>query len=171
MTLEICPASLGELLTLKTGMLHERVRVFIPFEQTKFLSMKLPVALLSKRALTKWSSLVSVVPISTGRSKEVSCASKALIERSLGSLLSHLDLRSGVGIRGVRGGVSTSSLLIVLESSIVNTVNLFTGDWSILIAGHAMQNPLSPLGNKTLQSELHLSMSTNLQSASPVVLW
>ena len=86
--------------------------------------MKLPVALLSKRALTEWSSLVSVVPISTGRSKEVPRASKALIERSLGSLLSHLDLRSGAGIRGVRGSVSTGSLSIVLESFIVNTVNL-----------------------------------------------
>ena len=109
-------------------MLHERVQVFIPFERMKSLSMKLPVALLSKRALTKWSSLVSVVPISTGRSKEVPCAFKALIEWSLGSLLSHLGFWSGAGIRGVRGGVSTSSLSIVLESSIVNTVNLFTGD-------------------------------------------
>ena len=109
--------------------------MFIPFEQTKSLSMKLPVALLSKRALMKWSLLVSVVPISTGRSKEVPCASKALIERSLGSLLFYLGLRSGAGIRGVRGGASTGSLSIVLESSIVNTVNLFTSDWGALITG------------------------------------
>ena len=127
-------------------MLRERVRVFIPFERTKSLSMKLLVAPLSKRALTEWSSLVSVVPISTGRSKEVPRASKALIERSLDSLLSHLGLQSGVGIRGVRGGVSTGSLSIVLESSIVNTVNLFTGDWGALIASCATQNPLPPLG-------------------------
>ena len=133
MTLEICPASLGEPSTLKTGMLHERVRVFIPFEWMKSLSIKLSVTPLSKRALMKWSSLVSVVPISTGKSKEVPCASKALIERSLGSLFSHLGLWSGVGIRGVRGGVSTSSLSIVLESSIVNTVNLFTGDGAHLL--------------------------------------
>ena len=33
--------------------------------------MKLPVAPLSKRALTEWSSLVSVVLIFTDRSKEV----------------------------------------------------------------------------------------------------
>jgi len=45
--------------------------------------------------LIEWSSLVSIVPISTGRSKEVLSASKALIERSLGSLLSHLGLWSG----------------------------------------------------------------------------
>ena len=135
MTSEICPASLGEPSTLKTGMLRERVRVFIPFEQTKSLLMKLPVVLLSKRALMEWSSLVSIVPISTGRSKEVPCVSKALIERSLGSLLSHLGLRSRAGIRGVRGGASTGSLSIVLESSIVNTVNLFTSDWGALITG------------------------------------
>ena len=169
MTSEICPASLEEPSTLKTGMLRERVRVFIPFEQTKSLSMKLPVALLSKRALMEWSSLVSVVPISTGRSKEVPRASKALIERSLSSLFSHLDLQSGVGIREVRGGASTSSLSIVLESSIVNTVNLFTGNRGALITGCATQNPLPPLGDKTLQLELYLSMPTNLQSAPPVV--
>ena len=142
MTSEICPASLEEPSTLKTGMLCERVQVFIPFERMKSLLMKLPVALLSKRALTEWSSLVSVVPIFTSRSKEVSRASKALTEKSLGSLLFHLGLQSGAGIGGVRGGASTSSLSIVLESSIVNTVNLFTGDQGVLIAGRATQNPL-----------------------------
>jgi len=131
--------------------------------------MKLLVTLLSKRALTEWSSLVSIVPISTGRSKEVPCAPKALIERSLGSLLSHLGLRSGAGIRGVRGGASTGSLSIVLESSIVNTVNLFTGNRGALIASRATQNPLPLLGDKTLQSEPHLSMPTDLQSAPPIV--
>ena len=142
--------------------------MFIPFKQTKSLSMKLPIAPLSKRALTEWSSLVSVVPISTGRSKEVPRASKALIERSLGSLFSHLGLRSGAGIRGVRGGASTGSLSIVLESSIVNTVNLFTGDRGALIASRATQNPLPPPGDKTLQSEPRLSMPTDLQSAPSV---
>ena len=108
--------------------------MFIPFDQTKSLSMKLLVASLSKRALTEWSSLMSIVPISTGRSKEVSCASKALIERSLGSLLSHLGLRSRAGGRRRRGGASTGSLSIVLGSSIVNTVNLFTGNQSAHVA-------------------------------------
>ena len=98
---EICPASLGKLSTLKTGMLHERVQVFIPFKQTKSLLMKLLVALLSKKALMEWSLLVSVVPISTGRSKKVPCMSKALIERSLGSLFSYLGLRSRARTRGV----------------------------------------------------------------------
>ena len=78
--------------------------MFIPFEQMKSRLMKLPVASLSKRALMEWSSLVSVVLISTDRSKEVPCMSKALIERSLGSLLFHLGLWSGVGTRGMRGG-------------------------------------------------------------------
>ena len=136
--------------------------MFIPFEQTKSLLMKLLVALLSKRALTEWSLLVFIVPISTGRSKEVLHASKALIERSLGSLLSYLGLWSGVRTKRMRGGVFTSSLSIVLGSSIVNTVNLFTGDWSTLITSHTMQNPLPSPGGKTLQLELHLSMPTNL---------
>jgi len=111
--------------------------------------MKLLVAPLFKRALTEWSSLVSIVPISTGRSKEVPHASKALIERSSGSLLSHLGLWSRVGGKGRRGGAFTSSLSIVLGSFIVNTVNLFTGDWGAHIAGHATQNSLPPPGDKT----------------------
>ena len=60
--------------------------------------------------------------------QEVSHMSKALIKRSLGSLFSHLYLQNGVGTRGVRGSMSTSSLSIVLGSFIVNIVNLFTGD-------------------------------------------
>jgi len=72
---------------------------------------------------------VFVVPISTGRSREVPCVSKALIEKSLDSLFSYLDLQSGIGTRRLRGSTSTSSLSIVLGFSIVNTVNLFTGDW------------------------------------------
>jgi len=131
--------------------------------------MRLPVALQSRRALTECSSLVSVVLISTGRSREVPHASRALIEKSLGSLFSHLGLQSGAEIRGIEGGASTSSLSVVLGSSIVNTVNLFTGDWSALVAGHAIQNPLPP-GDKTLLSELHLSTPTDLQS-TPATLW
>ena len=102
--------------------------MFIPFERTKSLSMKLPVALESRRALTEWSSLVSVVPISTGRRREVPHASNVLITKSLGSLFSHLGLRSGGGTGGSGDGASISSLPIVLGSSIVNTVNLFTGN-------------------------------------------
>ena len=110
---------------------------------------------------------MSVVPISTGRSKEVLRASNALIERSLGSFFSHLGLRSGAGTRGVRGSASISLLSIVLESSIVNTVNLFTGDWGALIAGHPMQNPLLP-ESKFLLPGLHLSMPTDPPSAPPI---
>ena len=135
----------------------------------KFWSIKLSVAPLSKRALTEWSSLVFIVLISTDRSKEVPRPSKALIKRSLGSLLSYLGLQSGAGTRGMRGGASASSLSIVLGSSIVNTVNLFTGDQGILIAGCTTQNPLPPPGDKTFQLELHLSMPTNLQSAPSIV--
>jgi len=169
-TLEICSASLGKPSILKTGMLCERVWVFIPFERTKSLSMRLPVALQSRKASIEYSSLVFVVSISTGRSREVFHASKALIKRSLGSLFSHLGLRSRAETRGIGGSASTSSLSIVLGSSIVNTVNLFTSDWGALIASCAMQNSLPP-GDKTLSSELHLSMSTDLQSTSPAAPW
>ena len=143
--------------------------MFIPFEQTKSLSMRLLVTSQSKRALTECSSLVSVVPISTGRSREVSRASKALIKRSLDSLFSHLGLQSRAETRGIGGGASTSSLSIVLGFSIVNTVNLFTSDRGTLIAGYAMQNPLLPV-DKTLPLELHLSMPTDLQSTPPAAL-
>ena len=100
--------------------------MFIPFKQTKSQLMRLPVALLSKRALMEWSLLVFVVLISTGKSKEVPCVSKVLIERSLGSLLSYLGLWSRTKTRGMGGSVSTSSLSIVLGSSIVNTYLLVT---------------------------------------------
>jgi len=61
---------------------------------------------------------MAVVLISTSRSKEVLHAFNVLIERSLGSLFSYLDLRSGARTRGVRGGASISSLSIVLGSCI-----------------------------------------------------
>ena len=118
----------------------------------------------------EYSSLISVVLISTGRSREVPCASKALIEKSLGSLFFHLGLRSGAEMRKIGGSASTSSLSIVLGSSIVNTVNLFTSDQGALITGRAMQNPLPP-EDKTLPSGLHLAMPTNLQSTPPTALW
>ena len=144
--------------------------MFIPFEWTKSLSMRLLVAPQSRRALTEHSSLISMVPISTGRSREVSRTSKVLIERSLGSLFSHLGLQSGAKTRGIEGGTSTSSLSIVLGSSIVNTVNLFTSDRGTLIASRAMQNPL-PLGDKTLPLELYLSTLTDLQLTPPAAPW
>ena len=115
----------------------------------------------------EWSLLVSIVLISISRSKEVLRTSKVLINRSLDSLLTHLDLWSGARTREMGSDVSTSSLLIILESSIVNTVNLFTGDQGALIAGCTTQNPPLLPGDKTLQSELHLSTLTNLQSAPP----
>ena len=66
--------------------------MFISFEQTKSLSMRLLVTLQSRRASTEYSLLMSIVPISTGRSREVPHVSKALIERSLGNLFSYLGL-------------------------------------------------------------------------------
>ena len=69
----------------------------------------------------------------------------------------------------MRGGASISSLSIVLGSSIVNTVNLFTGDRGALIAGRPIQNPLLPEG-KFLLLGLHLSMPTDPPSVPPVAL-
>ena len=66
-------------------------------------------------------------------------------------------------MRGIGGSASTSSLSIVLGSSIVNTVNLFTSDRGALIAGRATQNPLP--------SGLHLSTPTDLQSTPLVAPW
>ena len=143
--------------------------MFIPFERTKSLSMKLPVALQSRRALTEWSSLMSMVPTSTSRSREVPRVSKALIEKSLGSLFFYLGLWSGAAARELRGCASTSSLSIVLGSSIFNTVNLFTSNRSALIASCVTQNP-PLLENQTPLMELHLSMPTNLQLTPPIAL-
>ena len=143
--------------------------MFIPLKWTKSLLMRLLVALQSKKALTEWSSLMSVVPIFTGRSKEVPHTSNVLIERSWGSLFSHLGLQSGAGTKRVRGSTSISSLSIVLEFSIVNTVNLFTGDQGTLITGCTMQNFLLP-EDKFFLPELHLSMPTDLLLASSVAL-
>jgi len=95
---------------------------------------------------------------------------RVLIEKSLGSLFSHLGLWSRAEIREIEGGASTSSLSIVLGSSIVNTVNLFTGDRGALITSRATQNSL-PLGDKTLLSELHLSTPIDLQSTPPAASW
>ena len=47
------------------------LQVLIPFVWTKSLSMKLPVALKSKSALTECTSLVSVVLIFIGRIMDV----------------------------------------------------------------------------------------------------
>jgi len=60
--------------------------------------------------------------------RKVPRVSKALIIRSLGSLFFYLGLQSRVGTGRLGNGVSISSLSIVLGSSIVNIVNLFTGD-------------------------------------------
>ena len=115
----------------------------------------------------EWSLLVSVVLISTGRRRKVPRAFNALITKSLGSLFSHLGLWSGGGTGGSGDGAFISSLPIVLGSSIVNTVNLFTGDRGALITSRTMQNPLLPPGDKTVQPEPRLLMPANLQTAVP----
>jgi len=164
-TSEICPALLGEPSTLNTGMGRETLWVLIPFMRTKSLSMKLLVALESKSALTECTLLVSVVPISMGRTIDVPQASRVLAESHLGSLFSHLGLRGrGVLTReeGEIGGASIGSRISVLTSSTSNTANLLTsGDWGALFVSRAKQNP--PLGRSQLPLLLlHLSRPSNL---------
>jgi len=138
--------------TLNTGMGQEMLRVLIPLVRTKSLSMKLPVVPESKSALTEYTLLVSVVPISIGRMIDVPRASRVLAESCLGSLFSHLGLRSKAvltGGEGEKGGMSIGSQTSVLTSSTSNTANLLTsGDQGALFAGRVKQNP--PLGKSQL---------------------
>ena len=168
-TSETCPASLGEPSTLNTGMGREMFRVLIPFVRTKSLSMKLPVALESKSALTEYTSLVSVVPISIGRMIDVLRASRVLAESRLGSLFFHLGLRGRAVLTGAEGeSASIGSQVSVLSSSTSNTANLLTSsDQGTLFAGRTKQNP--PPGRSQLPLLLlHLLRPLNLQSILPV---
>ena len=170
-TSEICPASLGELSTLNTGIGREMLWVLIPFVRTKSLSMKLPVAPESKSALTECTSLVSVVPISIGRMIDVPRVSRVLVESRLGSLFSHLGLRGrGILTGGEReiGGASIGSRISILTSSTSNTANLLaSSDRGALFASRVKQNP--PPGRSQLPLLLlHLSRPSNLQSILPV---
>jgi len=77
-TLEISSTSFGEPSTLKTGIEYKIVQVLSPLEQIKPWSIKLSIALLSRRASMEWSSPVSMVLSSTVSCREVLCASNAL---------------------------------------------------------------------------------------------
>ena len=144
-------------------------QVLIPFIWTKSLSMKLPVALESKSALTERTLLVSVVPISIGRIIDVLQASRVLVESHLGSLFSHFGFQDRAFLSGVEWrGASIGSQISVLTSSTFNTANLFTNsDWSALFTGHTKQNPPPGRGQLPLLL-LHLSRPSNLQSNLPV---
>jgi len=74
--------------------------------------MKLPVAPESKSALTKCTSLVSVVLTSIGRMIDVLRASRVLTESRLGNLFSYFGFQGCVvlsGSEGERRGVSIGS--------------------------------------------------------------
>ena len=151
---------------LNTGIGREMLQVLIPFVRTKSLSMKLPVALESKSALTECTLLVLVVPISIGRMIDVPWASRVLAESCLGSFFSHLGLQGRAvltGAEGEREGASIGSQTSVLTSSTSNTANLLTSsDQGTLFAGCAKQNP--PPGRIQLPLLLlHLSRPSNLQ--------
>ena len=152
---------------------QEMLRVLIPFVQTKFRSMKLPVALESKSTLTECTSLVSVVLTSIGRIINILRASRVLMESRLGNLFSHFGFRGCVvlsGVEGRRRGVSIGSQISVLTFSMSNTANLLTSsNPGALFAGHAKQNP--PLGlNKPLLPLLHPLGPLNVRSIPPFAL-
>ena len=124
------------------------LQVLIPFVWTKSLSMKLPVALKSKSALTECTSLVSVVLIFIGRIMDVLQVSRVLAESHLGSLFSYFGFQGRAFLSRVEVmSVSISSLVSVLVSFTFNTANLFTNsDWGTLFTSHAKQNPLLEQG-------------------------
>ena len=155
-----------------TGMGREILRVLMPFVRTKSQSMKLPIALESKSALTECTSLVSVVLTSIGRMIDVPRASRVLTESRLGNLFSHFGFRGCVvlsGSEGERRSASIGSWTSVLTSSTFNTANLLTSsDQGALFASRAKKNP--PLGlNKPFLPLLHPLELSNLQSIPPFV--
>jgi len=102
-TLEICLTLLGILFTLNIDIGYEILWVLVPLLWTKFLSMKLPVALQSRSVLLEWTLLVSVVQSSTVRIREALCASSALTENCFGSLFSHFGLQVAGVVAGEKG--------------------------------------------------------------------
>ena len=88
--------------------------MLISLEQTKSQSMKLPVALQSRSALTEWSLLVLVMLTSTGRTKDILCVSRALAESCLGSCFSYFGFWRGVLMMGAEEGGDASSGLLSL---------------------------------------------------------
>ena len=140
-TSEISLALFGEPPTLKTGMGHKIVQVLSLLEWTKPWSMKLPIALLSRRAFTEWNLLVSMVFSSTASCKEVLCTSKALVESWMGSFLFYFGLwekRLHLEVEGEGISIGSPSSVLV---SILSTVNLFTSSWGVLVTSHSLQNP------------------------------
>jgi len=149
----------------------EILQVLMPFIWTKSLSMKLPIALESKSALTECISLVSVVLILIERMIDVLRASRVLAESCLGSLFSHFGFHGRTFLSGVEGwDVSIGSQISVLTSSMFNTVNLFTkSNQGILFTECTKQNP--PPEQSILPFPLlHPSELSGLQSVPPFAL-
>ena len=146
------------------------LRVLMPFVWMKSQSMKLLVAPESKSVLMEYTSLVSMVLTSIGRTIDIPQASRVLTESCLGNLFSHFGLWGCAVLSRAerkREGASIGSQISVLTFSTSNTANLLTSsDQGTLFTGHAKQNP--PLGlNKPLLPLLHPSKPLNLQSISP----
>ena len=121
------------------------VQVLIPLEWIKLQSIKLPVAPQSRSALMEWSLLVLVVLIFTSRTKNVPCAFRTLAKSCLGNCFSYFGFwRVMLTIEVEKEkDMSAGSLLFVLISSILSTVNLFIGSsQNVSFTSHSKQNPL-----------------------------
>jgi len=93
----------------------------------------------------EWSLLVLVMLISTGKTKNIPCVSRTLAKSCLGNCFSYFDFWGVMLTIEVEKekNIFAGSLLFVLISSILSTVNLFTGSsWNISFASHSKQNPL-----------------------------
>ena len=119
---------------------HKIIQVLSPLEQIKSWSMKLPVALLSRRAFIEQSSLVSVVLSSIASCREVLCTSNILVESWMGNFFSYFGLwEKGLCLGAEEEGASIDSLSSVLVST-SSTVNLFTSGQGVLVTSCSLQN-------------------------------
>jgi len=84
-----------------------------------------------------------VVLSSTVRTRDVLQALSILTESFLDSHFSYFDLQTEVLSIGAKGRNTSLGLLpLVLTSSILSTVNLFTeSNWGVFFAGYSIQNP------------------------------
>jgi len=84
-----------------------------------------------------------VVLSPTVRTRDVLQVLSILTESFLNSCFFHFGLQTGVLSIGAEGrNASLDSLLLILISSTLSTVNLFIGsNWGVFFAGHSIQNP------------------------------
>ena len=117
----------------------------------------------------EWTLLVSVVQSSTAKIREALHISNILIESCFGSLFSYFGLQVMDIIAEEEGDIIIDLYVLVLNSSMSSTQNLFTrGNWSILFTSCIIQNPL--LLKDSLLWKLHFLKPRDLLLVSPIVL-